>query len=104
MARRVLGENDELTLKMRKNYAEALCNDDGATLDDLREAVATLEETARLSKRTLGNLHPVTGAIEDDLRKAREALAEAGEIKARGFCWDEEGGRRAWTKRENVTS
>jgi len=74
VARRVLGENDELTLKMRKNYAEALCNDDGATLDDLREAVATLEEIERTARRVLGGTHPITSAIESCLRNARAAL------------------------------
>ena len=47
VARRFLGENDVLTLRMRWNYARALYQDDGATLDDLREAVTTLEDTAR---------------------------------------------------------
>ena len=45
VAQRVLGESDEITLKMRAMYAGALCNADGATLDDIREAVTTLEDT-----------------------------------------------------------
>ena len=45
-----------------------------ATLDDLREAVTTLEETARLARRVLGGAHPTTRRIERDLRKARAAL------------------------------
>ena len=44
VARRVLGESNDLTLKMRWNYAKALYKDPGATLDDLREAVTTLED------------------------------------------------------------
>jgi len=45
--------------------------DDGATLDDVREAVTTLEETARIARRVLGGAHPLTTQIEDDLRDAR---------------------------------
>ena len=43
VARRVLGESHDTTLRMRWNYAAALYKDPGATLDDLREAVTTLE-------------------------------------------------------------
>ena len=73
-ARCVLGESDELTLKMRWVYAEALYKADGATLDDLREAVTTLEDTARTARRVLGSSHPLTEAIEQELEHAREAL------------------------------
>ena len=38
-ARRVLGESNELTLRFRANYAEALYADTDATRDDLREDV-----------------------------------------------------------------
>ena len=44
VARRVLGDGHDLTLKLRWAYAEVLYNDDGATLADLREAVTTLED------------------------------------------------------------
>jgi len=74
VARRVFGENHEFTLKMRWNYAEALYGDDGATLDDVRKAVTTLEEIARTSQRVLGNLHPATAGIEHELRNSRAAL------------------------------
>ena len=42
VARRVLGEGNDLTLNMRAIYAEALSRDPAATLDDLRLAVNTL--------------------------------------------------------------
>ena len=74
MARRVLGEDNELTLKMRKTYADAVYSDPGATLDDLREAMTTLEETARTARRVLGGAHPMTGAVESNLRNARAVL------------------------------
>ena len=81
VARRVLGEaarpcgGRDLLLKMRKSYAEALFRDTGATLDDLREAVTTLVETARTARRVLGSAHPVTAGIETDLRNARLVLS-----------------------------
>ena len=74
MARRVKGENDETTLRMRKVYARALCEDASATLDDLREAATTLEETERTARRVLGSAHPTTSGIEGALRNARAAL------------------------------
>ena len=75
VARRVLGESRELTLLMRWCYAKALYMDTNATLDDLREAVNSLEETERTARRVLGGTHPLTVDIEDDLRDARAALA-----------------------------
>ena len=60
---------------MRWLYAEALYEDPDATLDDLREAVATLEETERTARRVLGGAHPVTTGIEGRLGFARAALA-----------------------------
>ena len=71
VARRVLGDNDEDTIRIRWNYAEALYEGNGATLDDLREAVTTLEDAARISRRVLSNTE--TEAIEDDLQDARAA-------------------------------
>jgi len=40
VARRILGETNDITLKMRMNYAMALKGDSSATQDDLSEAVA----------------------------------------------------------------
>ena len=74
MARRVLGENNEITLRLRWSYAEALYLDEGATLDDLREAVSILEDTDRTARRVFGGTHPLTTEIEGELRHARAAL------------------------------
>jgi hypothetical protein len=75
VARRVLGDSHDLTLKMRLNYAATLCNADGATLDDVREAVTMLEETARTARRVFGiGGHPSVVGIEDTLRQSREVL------------------------------
>ena len=48
--------------------------DPGATLDDLREAVASLEETERIARRVLGGAHPLTAGIDTTLRNARVVL------------------------------
>ena len=75
MARRVLGKNDITTLASESIYAEALYSDDDATLDDLREAVTTLEETERIARRVFGGAHPFTAGIEISLRNARARTA-----------------------------
>ena len=59
---------------MRKIYAVALCRDDSATLDDVRKAVTTLEETERTMRRVLGGAHPLTMDVERDLRAVRAVL------------------------------
>ncbi len=74
VARRVLGEDHGLTLKLRWNYAAALLNDTSATLDDLREAVTTLEDAERTARRVLGGAHPMVGKIERNLRESRSVL------------------------------
>ena len=68
---------------MRLGYAAAIYFDAGATLDDLREAVTTLEELERIARRVLGGAHPLTTGTERALQNARatlgarETLAEA---------------------------
>jgi tetratricopeptide (TPR) repeat protein len=74
VARRVLGEGHRLVLKMRWNYAWTLFYDSGATLDDLRKAVATLEDSVRISRRVFGGEHPLTVDIGDSLQISRAAL------------------------------
>ena len=74
MARRVLGESNETTLRMRWVYALALYKNDDCTLDDLNEAVNTHGETTRTARRVLGGAHPLTVDIEHELRSLRAAL------------------------------
>ena len=74
MARRVLGESDDLMFRLKWNYATALSVDMNATLDDLREAITTFEDIARTARRVLGGTHPDTRDIEVELRAARAAL------------------------------
>ena len=83
VARRVIGDDHNLTLKLRWAYAEVLYKDDGATLADLREAVTTLEEIERTARRVLGGAHPLTESMGSEVRNARAALraheAQSGE-------------------------
>ena len=81
VARRVLGENDNLTLMMRCIYASALYRAENATLDDVREAVATLDELARTTRRKFGVAHPLAVTVAEDLQNV-QGKRETG--RARG--------------------
>ena len=48
---------------------------DDATLDDLREALNTLEEIEPTARRVFGGAHPLTLMTESTLRDARAVLA-----------------------------
>ena len=74
VARRVIGENHDITIRMSICYAMALYYHDGATLDDLHEAVATLEDAGRIARQVLGGAHPLTERIGISLPEARAAL------------------------------
>ena len=74
VARRIMGTGNVDTLRLRWNYAMALYRDTGATLDDLREAVTTLEDTVRVARRLMGGAHPFTTDMEQSLRNARAIL------------------------------
>ncbi len=74
VAPRVLGESNELTLRINWMYAISLFDNDNATLEEKREAVTTLEETSPTAQRVLGGAHPLVVNIERHLRKARAAL------------------------------
>ncbi len=74
VARRVFGDGNEITLRLRWVHAMALYDDPGATLDDLREAVATLEDTQRIARRVFGGAYPLTRGVVCDLKKSRAAL------------------------------
>ena len=66
---------------MRWIYARALYDDPAAPLDDLRQSVETLEDTARIARRMLGGAHPITREIEESLRlRAREETPPAEDL------------------------
>ena len=98
VAQRVLGEANDLTLKMKKLYAEVLFSDDAATLDDLHEAVTTLEDSERIARRVLGGSHPRTTGTERQLRYARATLrAHAAARIGRTF-------QTIWRRREKLAT
>ena len=74
VARRALGESNDITLRLRKMYAKALYKDPAATLDDHREAVTMLEEMERTARRVFGGAHPQAVGIERTLHNARTRL------------------------------
>ena len=69
VARRVLGENDDITLRMRCIYAQSLYEDDGAKLDDRRAAVTTFDNLTQTARRVLGGAHPFTKAADQILQE-----------------------------------
>ena len=82
MARRVLGENIDTTLRMRGTYAQSLYKDPNATLDDVREAVETLEDADRIARRVLGDAHPVAASIANALQFPRAMLSKAPPVSS----------------------
>ena len=76
VARRVLSESNDTTLRMRWVYAKALYLDPAATLDDIREAVTTLEEIEQTARRVLGGAHPTVAQVEGSLQYARDTLCD----------------------------
>ena len=74
VTQRVLGESHKLTLTIRKLGAMALYSDPDATLDDLREAMTTLEEIQPIARRVLGGAHPFAVAIGHHLLDAQATL------------------------------
>ena len=75
VARRVLGESHEVAIKMLWIYAEMLRKDESATLDDLRDALNMLEDSARGARRVYGSAHPFAKGCEYYLQRLRAALA-----------------------------
>ena len=74
VARRVFGASHEYVLRTRGSYGQSLYENNAATLDDLREAVETYDDTRRIARRTLGGAHPLTAQIKQSLQNAREIL------------------------------
>ena len=69
----------DITLIAKQYYAETLYNNVNAgasrrPLDDLREAVTTLEDVERTARRVFGGAHPLTKDIETNLQIAQAAL------------------------------
>ena len=56
---------------MRWNYATTLSS---GTLDDIREAVTTLEDAERIARRVFGGAHPTVEGMYTELERLRAEL------------------------------
>ena len=75
VARRVLGKGNIDVFRLRWSYGCFLYRAPDATLDDIREAVATLEETYGTVRRVFGAGHSYTREMDPyDLREAQAKL------------------------------
>ena len=74
VARRILGDSNEVTFSIKMNYAVSIFADTRASLDYLHEAVSTLEKVDRAARHVFGSAHPTTVKIETLLRDARATL------------------------------
>ena len=81
---------------MRWNYAMVLCKSDGATVDEFREAVATLEDTERIARRVLGGAHPTAVGIGHDLSVVRTALDALETPRGVGVDDDDDDDEDGW--------
>ena len=82
VARRVLGKGNIDTIRLRWSYGLFLFRSPDATLDDIREAVATMEETYRTVEGVFGAEHAYTREMDPkDIRFAR------AELRARDGRW-----------------
>ena len=75
----VIDNYDSFTYNLVQYFGELgaemeVHRNDQITLDEIREAVERLEDTARTARRVLGGACPVTRGIELELNMARAAL------------------------------
>ena len=73
-SRKLLGEEDDITLGLRYSYAQALVYKPVPSLEELRLAVAVLEKLERTALRVLGPSHPKIPAVRQTLGLARGKL------------------------------
>jgi hypothetical protein len=85
VARRVLGKSNIDVFRLRWSYGCFLCRAPGATPDDIREAVATLEETYRTVERVFGAEHAYTKEMNPHELHVAQADLRACEGKWRGI-------------------
>ena len=66
--------HDAITLRLRWLYANCLFDYKNSTLDDLVQAVETLEAVVKSWKRVMGERHPEMAKVLIALKEAREML------------------------------
>ena len=70
-ATRVLGAENNHTLKLCATLAQVFYTDPRSSPDKLREAVEIMERTVRTTQRVYGGAHPMTRHMQGDLANAR---------------------------------
>ena len=78
IADRFLGREKMLSLRLRWVYANSLTDSADATIDDLVEAVETLESVAKSWKRVMGERHPETVKVLNASKSARAPAPARG--------------------------
>ena len=76
VAERSLGREHYIYLRLRWLYANSLCDAADATLDDLVQAEALLDDTYTRFRRIMGGGHPDTPRIHKRLLDTRKKLAQ----------------------------
>ena len=75
IAKRVFGPDHEMPLRFVWTYGDCIVyNKPNLSHDDLLEAIVTLEEGFRRSRRVLGPQHPITLSLENILTRANQRL------------------------------
>ena len=73
VARRVLGNEHNLTLSLCEDLSRATLLDVESSANENREAVRALEDTLGVMRRVLGPQHPDTQRVQQNLEAYREA-------------------------------
>mmetsp|Transcript_26250 Transcript_26250/g.80787 ORF Transcript_26250/g.80787 Transcript_26250/m.80787 type:complete len:119 (+) Transcript_26250:3-359(+) len=76
-ARRSMGADHDITLRLTENLAYALQDDPERTRDDLLEAETILQDVVQRRRRVFGPTHPDTPRVENTLSNVRKKLARA---------------------------
>ena len=75
IAKQVFGADSDLHLRFVWTYGDCIISDEtNLSHDDLLEAIVTLEEGFRRSRRVLGPQHPITWSLENILTRANQRL------------------------------
>ena len=72
VARRVLGNEHELTLSLCEDLSRATLLDVESSAEEKRKALQTLEDTLGVMRRVLGPQHPDTQRVQDEVEVCRE--------------------------------
>ena len=75
VARRVLGADNDLCLRLAHSYAYAVLGCAAPSRDELFFAERLLEDTVRRVRRVLGTAHPSTSKAEGDLAILRRRIS-----------------------------